>query len=86
MVQSIQVYKLFFFGPSVVRELARFKDSLLFDEDDDSNTPLHLACANGHYGMAKVLLDAGSNPDAKYVYNQDCIILKITLSSSPLLL
>ena len=49
----------------VVRELARFKDTLLFDEDDDSNTPLHLACTNGHYSMAKVLLNAGCDPDAK---------------------
>lgn len=29
------------------------------------NTPLHLACQNGHAQSAKVLLLGGSRPDAK---------------------
>ena len=49
----------------VVQELAKFQQALLYDEDEDSNTPLHLACSNGHYSMAKVLLDAGCEPDQK---------------------
>ena len=54
---------------SVVKELIRhgemMKLDLIVDEDDDSNTPLHLACINGHYQVARVLLDAEADPDVR---------------------
>ncbi len=58
---------------SVVKEMIRHgvqrSIDLIGDEDDDSNTPLHLACINGHYWVAKVLLDAEADPDARLVNN-----------------
>lgn len=55
---------------SIVKELIRHgkksKIDLIVDEDDDSNTPLHLACANGHYNVAKVLLEAQADPGVRY--------------------
>ena len=35
------------------------------DEDQDLNTPLHLASANGHYDVAKYLLEIHADPNAK---------------------
>ena len=56
---------------SVVKELVRHdkkaKLDLIWDEDDDSNTALHLACINGHYNVAKVLLEADTDPNVRYV-------------------
>ena len=37
------------------------------DEDQDLNTPLHLASASGHYDVAKYLLEIHADPNAKYV-------------------
>ena len=56
---------------SVVKELIRHggKENidLIDDEDDDSNTPLHLACIHGHCQVARVLLDAEVDPDVRLV-------------------
>ena len=37
------------------------------DEDEDSNSPLHLACTNGHVGVAKVLIAAKCDIEARFV-------------------
>ena len=57
------------FSSSVVKELVRHGSKkeidLISDEDDDSNTALHLACIYGHYAVAKVLLESGADPDSR---------------------
>ena len=47
-----------FFSHSVVRELIRYKHATIQDKDEDSNSPLHIACIHGHVGVAKVLIAA----------------------------
>ncbi|GBO04932.1 Transient receptor potential cation channel subfamily A member 1, partial [Araneus ventricosus] len=37
-------------------------------EDENANTPLHLAALSGHYNMVSVLLHAGANIEAKNCY------------------
>ena len=49
----------------VIQELIQHKRNMIYDEDDDSNTPLHIACIHGHTGVADVLLKSGSDPDAR---------------------
>lgn len=49
----------------LIRHGKKIKIDLIVDEDDDSNTPLHLACAKGHYVVAKVLLEAEADPDVR---------------------
>jgi len=36
-------------------------------KDRHGSTPLHAACAAGHFGIAKLLLDHGANPEARNV-------------------
>ena len=43
---------------SVVHELIRYKHATIQDKDEDSNSPLHIACIHGHVGVAKVLIAA----------------------------
>ena len=50
---------------SVVRELMRYQIDTIQDEDEDSNSPLHLACINGHVGVAKVLIAANCDVEAR---------------------
>lgn len=57
---------------SIVRELIRMKKGIMDSEDDESNTPLHKACLRGHVDTAKVLLEAGADPNARSV--NDCQI------------
>ena len=49
----------------MIRYGKRMKLDLIEDEDDDSNRPLHLACTNGHYNVARALLDAKADPDVR---------------------
>ena len=49
----------------VVRELMRYQIDTMQDEDEDSNSPLHLACINGHVGVAKVLIAANCDVEAR---------------------
>ncbi len=48
-----------------MRELLRHNEGTAFDEDEDSNSPLHLACTYGHVGMAKVLVEANADVEAR---------------------
>ena len=36
------------------------------DDDINFNSPLHLACINGHLGVAKVLINAEADVEARY--------------------
>ncbi|XP_069174847.1 transient receptor potential cation channel subfamily A member 1 homolog isoform X4 [Procambarus clarkii] len=49
----------------VVRELVNRYKFLLSDENEYSNTPLHLACLQGHTDVARTLLEAGAAVDAR---------------------
>ena len=65
-----QVYRLFHTSPplhthSVVRALIRYQVDTIVDEDEESNTPLHLACTNGHLQVAKVLIEAHAEVEAR---------------------
>ena len=48
------------------------KKGIIDSEDDESNTPLHMACLRGHVDTAKVLLEAGADPNVRSV--NDCQI------------
>lgn len=49
----------------VVRELVRRHKLLIPDENEESNTPLHLACLEGHADVVKVLLEHGAEVEAR---------------------
>ena len=42
--------------------------SIINDEDDCSNTPLHLAALHGHIKVVELLLNQGAAIDARYMY------------------
>ena len=41
--------------------------SIINDEDDCSNTPLHLAALHGHIKVVELLLNQGAAIDARYI-------------------
>lgn len=49
----------------VVRELVRRHKLLIPDENEESNTALHLACLEGHPEVVKVLLEHGAEVEAR---------------------
>ncbi|XP_070189214.1 transient receptor potential cation channel subfamily A member 1 homolog [Littorina saxatilis] len=53
----------------IVREIVRVDKSVLNDEDDNSNTALHLAAEFGHNKVAAILLELGADVSARN-YNQ----------------
>lgn len=50
---------------SVVREIISKRPETVFDEDEDGNTPLHLACIHGYQGVAKALIGANADIEAR---------------------
>ena len=46
-------------------ELVRKDPSVINDEDEASNTPLHLAATEGHFKCCKALLENGAEVDAR---------------------
>ena len=50
----------------VVRLLLHHQNDVILDEDEDSNTPLHLACTHGHLGVAKVLVEADADVEPRW--------------------
>lgn len=53
---------------SVIAALLKHQRDCILDEDEDGNTPLHLACIHGWKKSVKVLLDNGADFDARYIY------------------
>ena len=41
----------------------------ILDKNDKGNTPIHLACLNGHHLAAEVLINKYSDFQEKLVYN-----------------
>ena len=50
-----------------VIELVKRDPSIVNDEDEASNTPLHLAAIEGHVKCCKALLERGAEVDARWV-------------------
>ena len=45
--------------------LIKENPSIINDEDDRSNTPLHLAALHGHIKVVELLLNQGASIDAR---------------------
>ena len=46
-------------------ELVRKETSIINEEDEASNTPLHLAATEGHLKCCKALLENGADVEAR---------------------
>ena len=57
-------YSLYF---SIVRELVKQDKNSVNDEDENSNTALHLAALAGHAKVADVLIEMGADVAARCV-------------------
>lgn len=52
----------------VVRVLVNYDSSIVNDEDESSNSPLHIAAIKGHIHVISALLEYGAAVDARLVY------------------
>ena len=50
----------------ILEKLVFKRKSLMFDEDEDGNTPLHLAASQGWKHAVKFLIDRKVNIDARW--------------------
>ena len=53
-----------------VAQMAKFRSLKVNTKDANGDTPLHLACALGYAGIAKVLLNMGADPNAENYLGQ----------------
>lgn len=51
----------------MIEALVRRQKDCILDEDEDGNTPLHLASLNGYRRTVKILLDSQADFDARLV-------------------
>ena len=51
----------------ILKRLLEKCSSLVIEEDEDGNTPLHLAALNGWKHSAKLLLEKRANIEARYM-------------------
>ena len=56
---------MFLYCYSVTRELVTQDKNAVNDEDENSNTPLHLAALAGHAKLADVLIEMGADVAAR---------------------
>lgn len=52
---------------SVIEALLSHQKDIILDQDEDGNTPLHLAAFNGFRSSVKLLLNANADFDARLV-------------------
>ena len=57
--------KFFVLLSRTIAELLKRDPSIINDEDEASNTPLHLAASEGHVKCCKALLENGAEVDAR---------------------
>ena len=65
---------------SVVRELVRQNRMVVNDEDEDSNTALHLAALAGHNKVVQALIDNGADIEARFHFFLFCFKCSLELS------
>ena len=63
---------------SVVRELVKQNRMVVNDEDEDSNTALHLAALAGHNKVVQALIENGADIEARYEYETKCSAVENT--------
>ena len=78
---------------SIVRELVRSYRGTITDKDEDEDgiAPLHQVCINRHTGVAKVLVDADAEVEARCVCMRVChhfpsnnvMVIHLHVPSSP---
>lgn len=51
----------------IVNAIIEENDMIIDAEDEDKNSPLHLAAINGHEKAIQLLIDAGAELQALYV-------------------
>ena len=56
---------------SVVEAFLKHDDTVLNDEDENSNTALHMAAENGHYDVVKILCTYGADKLNRFVTRLD---------------
>ena len=68
----------------MVQYLARFQNDTIYDEDHDANTPLHLACLNGHVAVARILIKANCGIETRLGsdHNNNIILCKKITSNT----
>lgn len=53
----------------VIEAFVKHQMDCILDEDEDGNTPLHLASLNGYPKSVKILLNSHADFDARYVHS-----------------